>query len=321
MIRFLRAALIVFSLSACVTVDFEKKVGHTGASLGEKELNVITVPVEIPPEPSVVEIEKPVYVPAQEAASPPRERGRAAVQQSNRAGVLAPSEYSRAAMIYDYHPDWVYEVYTQPLRASDVILEPGEQVLETPFVSDSERWMLGAGVSQENNRPVQHIYVKPTEAGLEASLIINTDRRVYHVILKSFRDIHMPMIRWRYPVTGMPNTYLSPPAASGSPTGSGGNPDIPGIDPRFLSFDYRVSYGLFKKPKWLPELVYDDAKKTYITFPPQVLQQELPAVFENRADIVNYRVVGNLIIIDKLIEKITVKIEKLHITIEKKKGK
>jgi type IV secretion system protein VirB9 len=129
------------------------------------------------------------------------------------------------------------------------------------------------------------------------------------------------MIRWRYPSAGMPDTYLPAPGASGPGAASGGDRDVPGIDPRFLSFDYRVSYGLFKKPKWLPELVYDDAKKTYITFPPQVLQQELPAVFENRRDIVNYRVTGNLIIIDKLIEKITVKIENMQVTVEKKKGK
>jgi hypothetical protein len=64
-------------------------------------------------------------------------------------------------MVYDYQPDQVYEVYTQPLRASDICLEPGEKATEAPFISDSERWMLGAGVSQENNRPVQHNYVKP----------------------------------------------------------------------------------------------------------------------------------------------------------------
>jgi hypothetical protein len=34
----------------------------------------------------------------------------------------------------------------------------------------------------------------------------------------------------------------------------------------------------------------------------------------------NYRVVENLIIIDKLVEKITVRIGKKQITIEKKKG-
>jgi type IV secretion system protein VirB9 len=299
----------------------ERKVGHTGAGPQEKAPEIITVPVELPA-PQVLEIEKPLYVPSPETA-PARSSGRTAVQQSNNAGILKPSDYSRAAMIYDYQSDWVYEVYTQPLRASDIRLEPGEQALEAPFISDSERWMLGAGVSYENNRPVQHIYIKPVETALEASLIINTDRRVYHIILKSFRDVHMPMVRWRYPGDSMPNTYIAGPGLPGSESQggpvSGGTADIPGIDPRFLSFNYRVSYRIFNKPKWLPELVYDDAKKTYITFPPQVLQQELPAVFENNSDIVNYRVAGNLVIIDKLVEKITIRIGRTQVTVEKKR--
>jgi type IV secretion system protein VirB9 len=215
------------------------------------------------------------------------------------------------------------------LRASDIRLEPGEKAVEAPFISDSERWMLGAGYNIENGVAVQHIYVKPTEASLEASLIINTDRRVYHIILKSYRDVFMPMVRWRYLSTGMPNTYIPlsdgavTDAAGGAaegPSGDGEPSGIPGIDPRFLSFNYRVTYGLFAKPSWLPSLVYDDGKKTYITFPESVLQQDLPAVFENRADIVNYRVAGNIIIIDKLIERVTVKMGRREIVIEKRRG-
>jgi type IV secretion system protein VirB9 len=81
-----------------------------------------------------------------------------------------------------------------------------------------------------------------------------------------------------------------------------------------------VKHGLFNKPYWLPELVFDDGSKTYIRFPAQVLQREMPAVFENRRFILNYRVIGNLIIIDKLIENLTVKIERTEIFISKKRG-
>lgn len=275
-------ALVLFS--SCATVDMEKRV-RTGAGVSREkdEPVVIAVPVETPPEPRIIEIERPVYAPPAGAVPPSRESGRTAVQQSNRAGILEPAEYSRAAMIYDYHADWVYEIYTQPLRASDIRLEPGEQVLEAPFISDSERWMLGAGVSREAGLPVQvqHIYVKPTEVSIEASLIINTDKRVYHIILKSFRDIHMPIVRWRYPETGMPHNFISSQEtrASGAPADAG--MEIAGIDPRFLSFNYRIGYRLGRKPKWLPALVYDDAKKTYITFPEQVLQFELPGCWKS----------------------------------------
>jgi type IV secretion system protein VirB9 len=274
----------------------------------------VIVPIETPP--VIIEKEKPVYIPENQAdkARPPA-TGREAVEQSNRVGILKPQDYSHAAMLYDYDPDWVYEVYARPLRVSDICLQPGERVAEPPFVSDSERWLIGAGVSYEQGTAVQHVYVKPTEPAIDASLIINTDRRVYHIILRSYRETHMPIIRWRYPSTGLPNNIIPPPE-SATVTGE----PFTGVDPRLLSFNYRIIYSLFSKPKWLPYLVYDDGAKTYITFPESVLPRELPAVFENRKDVVNYRVVENVIIIDKLVEQLTIKLERAEITVRKKRS-
>jgi type IV secretion system protein VirB9 len=308
-------------LWSCATVDVEDRVqGASSGSPSGRDPAVRVVPVEIPPGPPLIR-EKPVYVPAADAPeAAPKPSGREAVAASNQAGIVQPSEYSRAAMVYDYHPDWVYELYTRPLRASDICLQPGEKAVEAPFISDSERWLLGAGVSMQGGVQVQHIYVKPTEASLEASLIINTDRRVYHLILRSFKDVHMPLVRWRYFSTGMPDHYASSPAAAPAASSSGAENPAALIDPRLLSFNYRMIYTLFGKPSWLPELVYDDGKKTYISFPQDVLQKQLPAVFEKRGNIVNYRVAGNLIIIDRLVEELTVKLEETEISIEKKKG-
>jgi type IV secretion system protein VirB9 len=310
-------------LASCTTVDVEKRVKDTGAG-PQKEDPVSVVPIDIPPEPVVIEIERPIYIPEPSPASgtsrssnssQTAQAAQQTVRSSNSDGIVRPSEYSRAAMIYDYDPDCVYEIYTQPLRVTDIRLEPGEKAVETPFISDSERWMLGAGIHFDNGQAVQHIYIKPTVITLTASLVINTDRRVYHLILRSYPDIHMPMIRWRYPLSGLPHNYIVP-----LDTGAADRQDIAGIDPRFLSFNYRITYGLFQKPRWLPELVYDDGKKTYITFPEKVLQRELPAVFANRDDVVNYRVAGNLIIIDGILETVTVKMDDRKITIEKKRG-
>jgi type IV secretion system protein VirB9 len=316
--RLIPAAVGLLLLASCATVDVEKKVKNTGAGSSPED-PVPVVPVDIPPNPMVIEIERPIYVPEQSGpGAAPVRTGSQVVQSSNTEGIIGPSEYSRASMIYDYHFDCVYEIYTQPLRVTDIRLEPGEKAVETPFISDSERWMLGAGVHFENAQAVQHIYIKPTIINLTASLIINTDRRVYHVILRSYRDIHMPMVRWRYPLSGMANNYIVPLDKETASVAD--SLEIAGIDPRFLSFNYRITYGLFRKPRWLPELVYDDGKKTYITFPEKVLQSELLAVFANRNDVINYRVAGNLIIIDGLMEALTVRMDNRKITIEKKKG-
>jgi len=301
-------------LLSCTTVDVERKARDSvaGAQSAPQAQNQNARRIVIA-EPEVIIIERPVFVP--ERGNPPRvpAAGEASVRASNAEGIIKPQHYSHAAMIYDYNPDWVYEIYAQPLRVCDISLQPGERAVEAPFISDSERWMLGGGVSYEDGASVQHIYIKPQYSGLEASLIINTDRRVYRVILRSFISIHMPIIKWRYqPV--FPNNFQS------SAFGTGGDLPEDGIDPRFLSFNYRMTYAAFQKPSWLPELVFDNGSKTYIMFPDMVLQRELPGVYENRNDIINYRVIGNLIVIDKLIENVTVKIGRNEVSISKKRG-
>jgi len=313
--KFLFSFLFLPFFFSCATVNVEKRIKDSGA--GARSQGNGPYQIEVPAsflEPEVIVVERPVFIPA-ETATPSRTpaAGQQTVAASNAAGIISPQNYSHAAVVYDYNQDWVYEVYAQPLRVCDISLQPGENVLEPPFVSDSERWIIGAGISHENGIPVQHIYIKPNSANLSASLIINTDRRVYRIILRSFASVHMPVIRWRY-ISSLPNNYYSPgrPAEGGSNDG--------GVDPRFLSFNYRITYSLFQKPYWLPELVFDDGSKTYVQFPRLVLQRELPVVLENRNDILNYRVAGSLIVIDKLIENITIKIGRTQITISKKRG-
>jgi type IV secretion system protein VirB9 len=301
---------------SCRTIDMEKSLAGSAAGSPEGRAETVSIVSRIDAAPEVIILEKPVYIPAAEA--PPRTpaAGQASVRESNSAGILRPQDYSHAAVVYEYNADLVYEVYAQPLRVSDICLEPGELAVEAPFVSDSERWILGGGVSYENNMTVQHIYVKPASSGLSASLIINTSRRVYRIILRSYADVHMPIVRWRYSAL-MPQNFLPSPL---SDYAEKNNSSSSSLDPGLLSFNYRVKHSLFNKPYWLPELVFDDGSKTYIRFPAQVLQREMPAVFENRRYILNYRVLGNLIVIDKLVEEITVKIERAEIYITKKRG-
>jgi type IV secretion system protein VirB9 len=279
------------------------------------------VPGREPAVPELVVVERPVYVPAAEAAKAKAPvtvaQGVALTKESNERGILAPEEYSKGAIVYDYHPDWVYEIYTQPLRLTDIRLEPGEAVSDQPFVSDSARWMLGASTSVEGGVSVQHVYVKPTESSLEASLIINTDRRSYHIVLRSFTYVYAPIVRWRYPMNALPQKYISAETPKATARESD---ELSLLDPRFLSFNYKITWGWFKKPVWRPSLAWDDGKKTYIMFPDEALRREMPAVFDNRSDVVNYRVLDNVMVIDKLIEKITVKLDGKQVVVEKKKG-
>jgi type IV secretion system protein TrbG len=317
----LAAFCAAFCAFSCASFDVDKNLGESGA--GKQHKNTGPVPdnaVLVFPEPEIVYIDRPVIIPPEEKPPKSPAAGRDSVNEANNKGIIKPHDYSHAAIVYIYNPDEVYEVFAQPLRVCDLVMEVNERISDIPYVSDSERWVIGAGVSYENGNPIQHVYVKPELYGISASLIINTDRRVYRIILRSYADVHMPLVRWRY-ISGLPNNYIPSPQAQNNTNNNSQDAPFAGIDPRHLSFNYRVKYSFFNKPVWLPNLVFDDGSKTLIQFPDIVLQRELPAVFENRKNILNYRVTGNLIVIDKLIEEITIKIGRTEVTVIKKRGK
>jgi type IV secretion system protein VirB9 len=148
-------------------------------------------------------------------------------------------------------------------------------------------------------------------------MIIITDRRVYHLLLKSFKDRWMVMVQWEYP-PAMPNTVKTEAMNRRAVELTG---DGLLVSPEFLSFDYKMSYSRFRKPVWLPKRVYDDGRKTYIELDEKMLHTEAPVIFNRRNERINYRVKKNLVIIDELIEKITVRRGKEKVTITKKKYK
>ena len=92
-----------------------------------------------------------------------------------------------------------------------------------------------------------------------------------------------------------------------------------------VSFNYKIYIPfLSRKVDWVPEMVYDDGSHTYIILPEVNLQKEFPAVWENGVELTNYEVhpeIHNMIVINKLIEKVTLRIGKKKVVIKKKRGK
>jgi type IV secretion system protein VirB9 len=327
-IIFLAMAAIV--LSSCRTVHFDVTVrgepfehAENVRSLkeeearNEREFEEILIEEELKEvdvEKTVVYVDRPVYSPEQKEEAP-GPAGAAAVTESAKAALQVPLKYVNGMMYYPWDETFVYEIHTMPYRTTDIQLEPGEQVLEMPFLSEEKVWEIGAGVSRSNGRDVQHFFVKPGYANLTTSMIIITDRRVYHLLLKSFKETFMVMVQWEYPPS-MPFTVKTGAMNKRVQELSG---DSFMVNPEYLSFDYKMSYSLFKKPVWIPRRVYDDGRKTYIELDEKMLHTESPVIFDHRNERINYRVKKNLVIIDGLIEKITVRRGKEKITITKKK--
>lgn len=323
--------ILVFVLFGCKTVQFDKMGAEVEQESSfrniEQETKANEQAVqdylieekvkEVDIEKTIVYVEKPVYYPADEKLDKPSLTGKEAARESTSSSMQSPSKWTHGTMYYDFDPDFTYEIYCQPYRVTDVQLEPGEQVIEMPFLSESKVWEIGAGVSRVGGVDTQHFFLKPAYSGLETSFIIITDKRVYHLMLKSFKDVYMTQVKWEYPNT-MPFT-LNSDVLNG--TVNRLTKETLSVDPAFLSFDYKMTYSVFKKPYWLPQRVYDDGKRTYIVMDETVLHMTSPVLFNKRNERINYSVNKNLIIVNELIEKITLRVGKEKVTIKKKSYK
>jgi type IV secretion system protein VirB9 len=275
---------------------------------------------EVDIEPSVIYIDRPVYVPVEKGSEDLPVTGIEAVKQSASSALQIPMQYVGGVMYYAFDGSFEYEIHTQPYRTTDIILEPGEQVIEMPFLSEEKVWDIGAGVSRENGQDVQHFFVKPSQSRLTTSMIIITDRRVYHLLLKSFSEHYMVMVKWRYP-PGMAFHVKADAMQDLRERVNRFQNDILTVNPEMLSFDYKMTYSIFKKPLWLPRRVYDDGAKTYIQLDERMLHAESPVLFNRSNHRINYRVHKNLIVIDELIEKLTLRRGSEKVTIVKKNYK
>lgn len=85
-------------------------------------------------------------------------------------------------------------VIGSPMNISDIEFEKGESVNEI-LVGDSFRWLIESGSSGDG---ITHVFVKPLDSGLETSLVVTTNRRVYHIQLVSRQTGFTPYIGFLY---------------------------------------------------------------------------------------------------------------------------
>lgn len=214
-----------------------------------------------------------------------------------------------------YKEGSVYQVITQTYHSTLILFEPGEEILETPYVSEPDVWRFSRGIGLKNGVPQHHLLVKPDYSNLNSTLVVVTDRRVYQMELVSTKTTYMPTVQWLYPQTIADGETWKQYQEEKLFTEQGN------VRRDQVSFDYKMRHSVFKIPTWLPTQVYDDGQRTYIILNDKSLLTEYPAVFNEKNEIINYRVKDNIIIIDNLIEKVTLNLDGKKVTIEKKKGK
>lgn len=185
-------------------------------------------------------------------------------------------------------------VVCSPLQVCDIELQAGEVVRDV-LVGDSVRWKVDPATSGPAGAQAVHLIIKPSEAGIETSMVVTTSRRTYHVQLRSHATEYMARVGFEYPDDVAAkldeiNARMETSIIDGA-----------GVPAENLDFGFRIEGAA----RWKPSRIYTDGLKTYIQFPSALAGGDAPVLFvisggENR--IVNYRLQNNMMVVDYLVD-------------------
>jgi P-type conjugative transfer protein TrbG len=107
---------------------------------------------------------------------------------------------------------------------------------------------------------------------------------------------YMASVSWRYPAGELLAIRQAAPSDSADDPVA-----ATGLDLDRLDFRYRI------KGAWRPVQVFDDGRQTFVEFPATIAQGDMPPLFVIGADgksaeLVNYRVQGRHMIVDRLFQ-------------------
>jgi P-type conjugative transfer protein TrbG len=213
----------------------------------------------------------------------------ARISQANARATKNPDEdaYFNAINVQDYEEGEIFQVYGAVLRLTTISLQPGEKLMDVPAAGDATRWAVGFSRSMATIRgpkgdsqlvEQQHITVRPTRKGLDTTMLLTTNRRVYHLELHSFEppwdNTYMVAVSWRYPQDEIADFKAADVEAERRE-----NAVTASFDPTKAYYNYEIK-PTSKTPVWTPQQVFDDGQHTtFIRFPKSVLNSEVPALY------------------------------------------
>lgn len=305
-------ALTCLFLAACATEAPIKVLFPLG---GHPKIHHATVlypngaSAPVPPRPTKAPAvpRKPIAIPEVSFRLPKRsahaanlQNARTLVASGDVRYVVKPTEdsYRGGAVVYNWIPDQIYELFVAPLRLSDITLEPGESLESRPAAGDTSDFIVATAHSVENGRPVVHVLIKALYAGKQTTLEIDTNRRSYTFEVSSYRSVFMPLVRFDYPLEQANRSAQAAQAAASRLPIYGEITD--------LDFGYKIIPHSINLPHWMPSTVFTDGRRTYIEFASAARASYAPVLFsvsgKGKRTLVNYRVVGDYYVVDQVLE-------------------
>lgn len=224
---------------------------------------------------------------------------------------LAPTPGPNGVIVFSFGTQQA-NLVCAVLDGCDIALQPGE-VLQDIKLTDKERWVPDFAITGAGADMTVHIVVKPRDVGLRASLFVYTDRRMYHIVLRSHREDNMPLVAFSYPedernklaaVQAQQRVAQQQRTQQQTIPGSGGDT----LDA--LNFAYEYANG----PQELrPLRVYNNGAKTVVQVPPAMANGELLALLvlrkeggvfsDDKQERLTTRFVGDRYTVDGLFDK------------------
>lgn len=208
-------------------------------------------------------------------------------------------------------------VTCQPLNLCDIELQAGEDV-QGIVIGDSQRWNEGdegipvvySGVA---SKLTPHLVLKPSQSGLDTTLMVTTSKRTYMLRLKSGSNGYVARVGFYYPAEMVQTfkdnkTKLKSGNNEAVKSVDGDNLQMPLVDLNHVKYNYTVGSGDYT---WRPTVVFDDGVSVYIQLPDGVSSRSLPGLCilvngddsETKCEMANFRYSDHFYIVDKLFDE------------------
>lgn len=231
--------------------------------------------------------------------------------QSNDKALVKPVAGQNGAVkfVYGEHQPSIICAVSQ---VCDIALQVGEQI-NGFYLGDSVRWIIEPAIMGSGDDEIQHLIIKPSDSGLKTSLVVMTNRRVYHMQLKSHRTKYMPFVSFSYPEDNLIKFNALSVRNHQQNVLREKQKRFTRAMEKSYSNNLKFNYVLEGNMPWKPVRVFNDGVKTYIDMPESMAQTEAPTLLLLRKEgsffkddetvIVNYRVQGNRYIVDSVFDK------------------
>jgi len=296
--------IVKFGFLACIgCANIHKggvypKTQHSIPSISKKIENIKIRPVYKSVPLSKVQLKKTEkFIPSVKKA---RQNPIYEIKNSVKEAIQQPdSENSiNATTVYNYVPNYIFTIYCSPIRITTIMLQEGEKLCSPPAIGDSVRWKIAESHTGRGDNMRVILWIKPIFKDIETNIIITTDRRIYFLDVKSYTETFQRAIKWIYPEENFTEFQKEI------------EKDDEVKDSKFYvnlqEMNYR--YTIKGNTNWTPIKVFDDGYKTYILFPKEIEQYELPPLYIKSDDthegqLVNYRYINGYYIVDRLFEQ------------------